>query len=236
MAEHPKWIHALLRQAASRAKARQLPFDFTADDVSALWSDQKGLCYWFKVPMGMGVERNTLDLPTLDRVSSDGGYVRGNVVLSCLAANRAKGDSDPDVWEDFLKTLSYWNRQEEKSEEDSPEDEFQDLSPDQKDFASVYMASSTSITTVRWLQENDKERLARFRAETSENLERRVQSIVAFCKPEGYDATLTAQRDLFCIAMVFRERGHQVTSPISPDRTWDAHTIRWVNQIAGFVP
>lgn len=100
------WIRRALSNAKQRAKRKGIEFNLTAEDLVAQWADQKGLCYWFDVPMGFHEEIPYHPCtPSLDKVDPYQGYVYGNVVWACLAANTAKRDTDPDCWEDFLSLL-----------------------------------------------------------------------------------------------------------------------------------
>ena len=102
----PRWIHTSVKSARYRAKSKGIPFDLTAEDLHTLWDEQQGNCYWFHVPMGVHPDRLYHPCtPSLDRVVPDQGYVAGNVVWACLAANTAKRDTDADCWEDFLDLL-----------------------------------------------------------------------------------------------------------------------------------
>lgn len=112
------WTSKTLSNAKARAKKHGREFSLTADDVADLFNKQGGLCYWFKVPLAVVEQRLTLTLPTLDRVSSDGGYTVDNVVLASLAANRAKSNCDPDEWEEFLSVLRFCNLKTKSSHDD----------------------------------------------------------------------------------------------------------------------
>lgn len=102
------WVTKAHQAAKQRAIKKDLPFDITPEDLLAQYEAQEGLCYWFKVPMspGSGTAYHPAS-PSLDRVNSSRGYVYGNVVWTCLAANLAKRDTDPDCWEEFLDLLRY---------------------------------------------------------------------------------------------------------------------------------
>lgn len=80
----------------------------TLDYVKDLWQNQKGLCFWFKIPMRLNKQNGSnTDLlkVSIDRIDSSKGYVKGNIVLSCLFANRGKGNSKNEEWLDFLKLI-----------------------------------------------------------------------------------------------------------------------------------
>ena len=102
------WVTTMVNQARSRARKRGIAFDLTAQDITELWAEQDGRCYWFGVPMHWRDpdegQRNPF-IPTLDRADNSKGYIRGNVVLACWGANAAKGATDLLVWEEFLSFL-----------------------------------------------------------------------------------------------------------------------------------
>lgn len=95
----------MLRAAESRAKKQGIRFDLIEQDIVDMWGEQAGLCYWFKLPMAWMEDRNHPQQPSIDRVVPGSHYSRGNVVLACLAANHAKGATEPDEWERFLEHL-----------------------------------------------------------------------------------------------------------------------------------
>lgn len=90
-----------LRKARSRRQEDDLDLDYLAQ----LWRDQGGRCALsgiaLDLPRSSGAwERHTGDpwKPSLDRVDSRRGYVRGNVRFVAVIANQAKGRySDQDV-------------------------------------------------------------------------------------------------------------------------------------------
>lgn len=101
-----KWIRRSVSAAKQRAKAGGYEFSITAQDMVDQWEKQQGRCYWFNVPMGFDDEASYHpSTPSIDKVDPGGGYVYGNAVWACLAANTAKRDTDPDSWEDFLDLL-----------------------------------------------------------------------------------------------------------------------------------
>lgn len=105
MSPTPNWIKKLLHSAQYRAERQGQVFDLTAEDVQRMWTEQDGKCHWFRVPMVPVEDSRHPMLPSIDRVFPALGYTPGNVVLSCWAANAAKGQTDPDTWEEFLGFL-----------------------------------------------------------------------------------------------------------------------------------
>lgn len=79
------------------AKTRGLAYELSYDDLQELWDRQAGLCYF--TGQAMNTAKSTKDVRSrrndpmqvsLDRLNSDGGYVKGNVALVCWWINRAK--------------------------------------------------------------------------------------------------------------------------------------------------
>lgn len=85
------WQATLLRGSKSSARARGLANDLTLDVIEELWVLQAGRCYWFGVPLQLGQPPRHPLIPSLDRIDNGRGYHRGNVVLSCFAANMGRG-------------------------------------------------------------------------------------------------------------------------------------------------
>jgi hypothetical protein len=101
------WHVNLFRTAKDRHPARGLSFSLPDPEyLLTLWEQQGGKCYWFGVPMLPTVEKYHPARPSLDRIDSSKGYEVGNVVLSCLAANRGKSDTDPEVWRQFCDKIN----------------------------------------------------------------------------------------------------------------------------------
>ena len=80
-------IQAMMREGRRRAKERGLEFSVRLEDIK--WTDYCPI-------MGVKLERNKGNVqansPTLDRVNSDYGYIKGNVRIICWRANLLKGN------------------------------------------------------------------------------------------------------------------------------------------------
>ena len=76
----------------------------TLDDIKQLWEDQDGRCHWLGIKMSLeDVDiKNSPFAPSVERVDSSIGYVKGNVVLASRFANRGRGAYDD---ENFKKRL-----------------------------------------------------------------------------------------------------------------------------------
>lgn len=71
------------------------PVNLTVEYLRELYDMQDGKCAYFNIVLqldgGMGLRSITLD-----RLDCDRGYVQGNVVLACRAANLARGNASTD--------------------------------------------------------------------------------------------------------------------------------------------
>lgn len=75
----------MLKDAKYRASKRNIPFDLTIDDF-----DVPIRCPVFGFVLTIGHPNRT---PSLDRIIPALGYVRGNVIVVSLLANRIKTDA-----------------------------------------------------------------------------------------------------------------------------------------------
>jgi hypothetical protein len=87
---------ALLSNVKSRAKERGWDFDIDEDYVRSLDCD---ICPYLKEPIywrrGYG-KHVSIDSKSLDRIDSAKGYVRGNLIICSMKANRLKSDLHPE--------------------------------------------------------------------------------------------------------------------------------------------
>ena len=84
-------IKALLNAAKGRAKRKGISFDLTPEDIVIPTH-----CPWLKIPLdkkGFGKCGSRENVPSLERIDSALGYVRGNVLVISNRANRIKSDA-----------------------------------------------------------------------------------------------------------------------------------------------
>lgn len=81
----------LIRAARARARDKDIPFDLTIGYVRQLWPSD-GRCPVLGFRMVLDKERD--ETPTLDRIDPARGYVKGNVRIISMRANRLKSDAD----------------------------------------------------------------------------------------------------------------------------------------------
>ena len=87
----------LLDKALYRAKERNLEFDISVDDIFI-----PDKCPVFNFPLSwQGSKDNS---PSLDRIDSTKGYVKGNIIVISTKANRLKSDG---TLSDFEKIISW---------------------------------------------------------------------------------------------------------------------------------
>ena len=100
------WERRLVRLARHRHEKRwpDVPFDLTEEYLARIDVLQEGRCIWFNVPLTYG-SKSGPTLVSIDRVENDRGYVSGNIVLACDAANRGRKDRGPEAFEIFVELL-----------------------------------------------------------------------------------------------------------------------------------
>lgn len=83
------------RKFQKRSRPAWEKMNLTVEYLRELYGMQDGKCAYFNVPLlldgGMGLRSITLD-----RLDCERGYVQGNVVLACRAANLARGNASTD--------------------------------------------------------------------------------------------------------------------------------------------
>lgn len=91
---NPKKV--MLASARARAKAKGLDFDITEDDFEIPEN-----CPYLKVPM----KARTRYAPSLDRINSNEGYVKGNIEVISRKANIMKNDASTEELLEFAYTI-----------------------------------------------------------------------------------------------------------------------------------
>jgi hypothetical protein len=101
-------LSKLINQAKQRAKTHNRDFTINLAYLKRLWSIQKGLCKYTKLPMNLtiGSKHNRV---SLDRVSSKKGYVPGNCQLVLFGINAFKSEMQPTEFIKLCKAVAKHN-------------------------------------------------------------------------------------------------------------------------------
>lgn len=81
----------MVAAARKRAKAKGIPFCISARDLVI-----PAICPVLAIPLAVGDGRPSDASPSLDRIVPALGYVKGNVVVISMRANRLKSDATVD--------------------------------------------------------------------------------------------------------------------------------------------
>lgn len=95
------WQNTLINES----KHRNHNFDIDIDYINYLYKKQNGKCFWFGVDLIPSKMKKHPQQPSLDRLNTSLGYIKGNVVLSCYSANIGRNENPENVWIEFLKLI-----------------------------------------------------------------------------------------------------------------------------------
>lgn len=93
----------LFRNARSRSKKLNLPFDITHSDIVI-----PEICPLLNIPLFSSIGFPTDNSPTLDRIIPALGYIKGNIQVISMRANRIK---DNATFEEFQTIYKNWLNQ-----------------------------------------------------------------------------------------------------------------------------
>lgn len=97
-----KWNKRIFR---SLVKHKLEELDFDADYLTELFEKQNGLCYYTNMPMITDTSSKSPRRASLDRLDSNIGYRKDNVVLCIRFANLAKSNFDYETFMSFINKL-----------------------------------------------------------------------------------------------------------------------------------
>jgi hypothetical protein len=89
-------------------RRRKWQTDLTEEYLRDLWSSQKGLCIYSKVPLLMPdyhIKNNPLYTASLDRIDSSVGYIKGNVQFVSTTVNYMKNTLTHEQTMEFISIL-----------------------------------------------------------------------------------------------------------------------------------
>jgi len=97
---HKKWMSewnknnpkkAMFTRAQARARRKGIEFSISLEDIAIPTH-----CPIFGLPLFSSKEKKTINSPSLDRIDSSKGYVRGNIIVISEKANSIKNIGTPD--------------------------------------------------------------------------------------------------------------------------------------------
>jgi hypothetical protein len=98
-------ISRMLMNAKSRSRQYKIPFNITIEDVPI-----PKICPILKVPLVLGKANNYEFAPSIDRIDSKKGYIKGNVKVVSALANRMKSNATKEQCLIFAKNIkNYFN-------------------------------------------------------------------------------------------------------------------------------
>tara|TARA_R110000851_G_C12749598_1_gene531834 strand:- start:16 stop:570 length:555 start_codon:yes stop_codon:yes gene_type:complete len=85
-----------LSNAKTRAKAQNLPFDITVQDIKDIWP-KDNICPVLGIPFTFGVhEHKNYSACSLDKIIPSKGYVKGNIQIVSALANQIMSSATPE--------------------------------------------------------------------------------------------------------------------------------------------
>ena len=84
-------------------------FDLDYDYLIELWNNQKGLCYYTGQLLSLSRERKNADGVSLDKLTPENGYIKGNVVWTTRLINLSKGNRNEIEFLEFCQTVTKYN-------------------------------------------------------------------------------------------------------------------------------
>ena len=98
-----RWEQSLLKVVKSRCRAKSKfnATDLDVEYIERLYKQQKGLCYWTKIPIDT-TKKDRLRMPSIDRIDNNKGYIKGNIYLTTLFANTGRQNATPKEFKSFL--------------------------------------------------------------------------------------------------------------------------------------
>jgi len=94
------WMRWALSRKFSECKKSGIEFDIDIEYLLKQYDSQNAKCYYARIPLEFGTKN--LRSASLERISPNLGYVRGNTVLACKAMNWAKNESSQSEFMEFI--------------------------------------------------------------------------------------------------------------------------------------
>lgn len=102
-----KWLRSMVPRSRQRAERSQFTHDLVEDHAEQLFQHQQGRCAISGLPFSLIKFADVLVkhpfAPSLDRISSLGGYTADNVRLVCIAVNFGMGQWGQELYLTFAR-------------------------------------------------------------------------------------------------------------------------------------
>jgi hypothetical protein len=103
----------LLTNLNRRARDKNLSNEITIGVLIDIWNKQNGKCYYTGIPMELQSSRKIEDCETktnkkvvsVDRIDSNKGYTKDNIVLCCWVVNNIKQDLSVEELKDWANLI-----------------------------------------------------------------------------------------------------------------------------------
>lgn len=92
--------YKMLARAKSRAKKNNLPFNLELDDIVI-----PDVCPLLGIPLKSNTDKTSPNNPSLDKIIPEKGYVKGNIWVVSLRANKLKNDASLQELELLVENL-----------------------------------------------------------------------------------------------------------------------------------
>jgi hypothetical protein len=99
------WARILVNSSKHNAKRYGKEFDIDTNYILELYEQQNHRCYWFGIELEPSNVNRYPAKPSLDRLDSNKGYIKDNVVISCMAANIGRNSCAADIFQSFCNLL-----------------------------------------------------------------------------------------------------------------------------------
>jgi dUTP pyrophosphatase len=97
------WIKHRVSAKRAECKRNGTTFDIDNQYLVDRWEIQEGKCFYFGIPLKFGSSGPYA--PTLERLDSNLGYIKGNVVFASKFANLGKSDSNISDAYEFISSI-----------------------------------------------------------------------------------------------------------------------------------
>ena len=94
-----------------RCLEKSIPFDLNSEYLLSIYNNQKGLCFYTKIPLKLHTDMFSKkgqpdpDILSVDRIIPSKGYTKGNIALCCNAINKLKGNMQVEDLDYFITQL-----------------------------------------------------------------------------------------------------------------------------------